>query len=100
MNEAEYGNLEKKYDLLLMGEILDDKNEVIDIELSSIEIKPACVADDIGQVQFNKNVSYISTLYMVVKIETQTTWKIVLVVRVAAVVIRTTASVTTKIASI
>ncbi|RCH95146.1 hypothetical protein CU097_007654 [Rhizopus azygosporus] len=32
-----------------MGEILDDKNEVIDIELSSIEIKPACVADDIGQ---------------------------------------------------
>ncbi|ORE15153.1 hypothetical protein BCV71DRAFT_266806 [Rhizopus microsporus] len=51
MNEAEYGNLEKKYDLLLMGEILDDKNEVIDIELSSIEIKPACVADDIGQVQ-------------------------------------------------
>ena len=83
-----------------MGEILDDKNEVIDIELSSIEIKHACVADDIEQVQFNKNVSYISTLYMVVKIETQTTWKIVLVVRIAAVVIRTTASVTTKIASI
>ncbi|ORE14575.1 hypothetical protein BCV71DRAFT_267329 [Rhizopus microsporus] len=54
--------MRKKIDLLLTGEILDDKNEVIDIELSSIEINPACVADDIEQVQFNKNVSYINSV--------------------------------------
>lgn len=90
----------RKIDLLLTGEILDDKNEIIDIELSSIEIKPACVADDVEQIQFNKNVSYISTLYIVAKIATQTIWKIMLVMRVAAVIIRTTASVRAKIASI
>ncbi|KAI7903088.1 uncharacterized protein BX663DRAFT_569172 [Cokeromyces recurvatus] len=61
LNEFEYGTLDKgvmgrRIALLLTGKVLNDKNEEVDIESSSIEIKPACVTDDIERIQFNKNV--------------------------------------------
>lgn len=60
INEFEYANLDKnvmgrRIDMLLVGEVLNEAKDS-DIELSAIEIKPACISDVVEQTQFNKNV--------------------------------------------
>jgi hypothetical protein len=47
----------RRIDLLLTGVTLDDNNEDFNVELSSIEVRPAPVEDAVVEMQFNKNVS-------------------------------------------
>lgn len=53
MSTGVYG---RKIDLIFKGSILDDKNVKKNIELSSVEIKPASVSEDVEAIQLNKNI--------------------------------------------
>jgi hypothetical protein len=61
INEYEYGDVltgvyGRKIDLIFKGPIVDDKGVKKAIELSSVEIKPASVAEDAEAIQLNKNI--------------------------------------------
>ncbi|KAI7897397.1 uncharacterized protein EV154DRAFT_557700 [Mucor mucedo] len=61
LNEYEYGDVStgvygRKIDLIFKGSILDDKRIKKNIELSSVEIKPASVSEDVEAIQLNKNI--------------------------------------------
>lgn len=61
LNEYEYGDVSqnvfgRRIDLLLVAPIVNDKNDEQDIELSSLEIKPAGVSADVEVIQLNKNI--------------------------------------------
>ncbi|KAG2214254.1 hypothetical protein INT47_000810 [Mucor saturninus] len=43
-------------DLIFEGSLLDDKHVKNNIELSSVEIKPASVSEDVEAIQLNKNI--------------------------------------------
>ncbi|KAI7906366.1 uncharacterized protein BX663DRAFT_427791 [Cokeromyces recurvatus] len=49
-------SLIRKIDLIFKDSILDDKNIKKNIELSSVEIKPSIVSEDVEAIQLNKNI--------------------------------------------
>lgn len=61
INEYKYGDVftsiyGRKIDLIFKGPIVNDKDVKKTVELSSVETKPASVAEDAEAIQLNKNI--------------------------------------------
>ncbi|KAI8890646.1 hypothetical protein K501DRAFT_290179 [Backusella circina FSU 941] len=72
LNEYEYGDVStgvygRKIDLIFKGSILNDKHVKKNIELSSVEIKPASVSEDVEAIQLNKNIRSLFDLGKYIK---------------------------------